>query len=289
MIKNIIMKTGGFSMIQKRLAVFMIAVFIMSLPAVANALFTNEVKLTASDGALQERFGFSVALSGDGNTAIVGAHMADVGGNTDQGAAYIFTATIQDTTPPTITSTNPTDSSIDVAVNTVVTAAFSEPMNFESINQNTFTLSFNQPVAGTVDYDPNTMKATFIPGSPLLNSTTYTAAVTTGVKDSAGNNMDSDKVWSFTTIASSNDTDGDGVPDNEDDKPFDSTIATPMAVTGTGRIVVDISVNQGAFLTNVQTMSDSDPGLNQTGKPADHQFDDGLVSFKVNGVAPGER
>ena len=45
-------------------------------------------KLTAADGAYDDRFGTSVSLSGD--TVVVGAHTANVGGNADQGAAYVF-------------------------------------------------------------------------------------------------------------------------------------------------------------------------------------------------------
>lgn len=45
-------------------------------------------RLTASDGAAEDRFGWSVALSGD--TAVVGAPFADVSGSWNQGAAYVF-------------------------------------------------------------------------------------------------------------------------------------------------------------------------------------------------------
>ncbi len=45
-----------------------------------------QAKLTASDGAGGDRFGYSVALSGD--TAAIGA---DVAGDADQGAVYVFT------------------------------------------------------------------------------------------------------------------------------------------------------------------------------------------------------
>jgi hypothetical protein len=45
-------------------------------------------KLTASDGAIGEAFGISIAMSGD--TALVGAMRADVGTNADQGSAYVF-------------------------------------------------------------------------------------------------------------------------------------------------------------------------------------------------------
>lgn len=44
--------------------------------------------MLASDGTGQDRFGWSVALSGD--TALVGAPWDDVGANENQGSAYVF-------------------------------------------------------------------------------------------------------------------------------------------------------------------------------------------------------
>ena len=51
--------------------------------------WTQQAKLTASDGAASDNFGYSVALAG--NTAIIGAFGDDIGANSDQGSAYIFT------------------------------------------------------------------------------------------------------------------------------------------------------------------------------------------------------
>jgi hypothetical protein len=48
-------------------------------------------KLLASDFATGEYFGYSVALSSDGLTAIVGAYLEDTSPNSDNGAAYVFT------------------------------------------------------------------------------------------------------------------------------------------------------------------------------------------------------
>ena len=53
--------------------------------------WTQQAKLTASDGANYDYFGFSIALSSDGNTCAVGAYANDPSGITDAGAAYIFT------------------------------------------------------------------------------------------------------------------------------------------------------------------------------------------------------
>ena len=54
----------------------------------SGANWTQQQRLTAADGVAFDRFGFSVAISGD--TAVVGAWFADIGGNLDQGAAYVF-------------------------------------------------------------------------------------------------------------------------------------------------------------------------------------------------------
>ncbi len=51
--------------------------------------WTQQAQLLATGGDIGDNFGSSVAVSGD--TAIIGARGDDVGANTDQGSAYIFT------------------------------------------------------------------------------------------------------------------------------------------------------------------------------------------------------
>ncbi len=51
--------------------------------------WTQDQKLTASDGSAGDRLGFSVSI--DGNTILAGAPRADSTGFTEDGAAYIFT------------------------------------------------------------------------------------------------------------------------------------------------------------------------------------------------------
>lgn len=51
--------------------------------------WSEQAKLVPSDGAQNDQFGTAVALSGD--TALIGARIADVDGNVNQGAAYVFT------------------------------------------------------------------------------------------------------------------------------------------------------------------------------------------------------
>jgi hypothetical protein len=112
-----------------------------------------------------------------------------------------------DTTPPTVSSVTPSDNSTNASVTTIVEAAFSENMAASSIDTSTFTLKQGTTaVNGTVTYNSTTKTATFTPSSNLSYSTTYTAAITTGVKDMAGNNMQSNYSWSWTTGTASSDT-----------------------------------------------------------------------------------
>jgi len=65
------------------------AAYVFTEPASGWANMMQTGKLTASDGAVYDYFGSSVAISG--NTIVVGADNARVGGNSQQGAAYVFT------------------------------------------------------------------------------------------------------------------------------------------------------------------------------------------------------
>lgn len=53
--------------------------------------FIQAARLTASDGAVDDNLGLSVAVSADGSTVVAGAPYATVGSNTTQGSAYVFT------------------------------------------------------------------------------------------------------------------------------------------------------------------------------------------------------
>ena len=83
-------------------------------------------------------------------------------------------------------------------------ATFSEDMDAATINNSTFTLQLTGPplgaaLAGSVVYDASSRIATFSPTSSLLASTSYTATITTGAKDLAGNALAVNRVWTFTT------------------------------------------------------------------------------------------
>jgi len=108
------------------------------------------------------------------------------------------TVTVADTVAPTVVSTSPAADAIDVPVNTVVTATFSEAMDAATITTGSFTIA---GVVGSVSYNAGTYTATFTPTIDFAYETTYTASLSTAITDAAGNPLASTYSWSFTTAS----------------------------------------------------------------------------------------
>jgi len=102
-----------------------------------------------------------------------------------------------DTTPPAIAAVSPINGATGVALNTVISATFTEAMDASSINTTNFELDHG--VTGTVTYDAVNKRAIFAPSANLAYSTTYTVTIKTGIKDSAGNALNANYTFSFTT------------------------------------------------------------------------------------------
>jgi hypothetical protein len=127
----------------------------------------------------------------------------DLAGNA-LAAGYAFTFTTgatADNTPPTVSAVFPSGATTGIATNTAITATFSEAMTPATISTSSFTLSSPGPVAvaGSVAYTGHT--ATFVPAALLTSSTLFTATITTGSKDLAGNALAVPYTWTFTTGA----------------------------------------------------------------------------------------
>jgi streptogramin lyase len=117
------------------------------------------------------------------------------------GTADGIGALVNDNTPPEIISTDPPDSSTGFSISSDITATFSDRMDQATIGDANFIIedSNGDKVWGEVSYDPSAKSAVFNPYSDLDYASSYTAKITTGVRDVAGNYMTTDKVWSFTT------------------------------------------------------------------------------------------
>ncbi|MCK4735436.1 MAG: Ig-like domain-containing protein, partial [Methanophagales archaeon] len=104
----------------------------------------------------------------------------------------------EDTTPPTVSSISPQNGAFDVAIDTVVTATFSEAMDSSTITTDSFTLA-GSAVSGTVTYDSDTYTATFTPDANLDYNHEYTATLSTDITDKAGNPLAEEYRWGFTS------------------------------------------------------------------------------------------
>ena len=160
------------------------ATFTPSASLMANTIYTGKVVFGSKSGSDEE----------DG----------DDDHNSSSSNAFTWSFTTGgggvDVTPPTVLSVVPTNNSTAIALNSKVTATFSEAMNVTTINATNFTLKQGSTaITGTVAYSGTT--ATFTPAVNLAANTVYTGAITTGAKDAAGNALASNYTWSFTTGA----------------------------------------------------------------------------------------
>jgi len=114
-------------------------------------------------------------------------------------ASMGLSITINATPPPlSVTTTAPAAGAGSVSTGSAVSVTFNNALNATTVNASTFTLiAGSASVSGSYSVTGNT--ATFTPGSSLAASTTYTATLTTGIKDVNGTTLASAFMWTFTT------------------------------------------------------------------------------------------
>jgi Ice-binding-like/Bacterial Ig-like domain len=142
-----------------------------------------------------------------GATDLAGNALAGNQASLPAASDYVWswtTGATADNTAPSVILTYPVDNATNVAINSAVTATFSEAMDPLTITTATFTVTDNvgAPVAGTVAYLDNV--ATFTPTANLPDNTSFTATITTGAADLAGNALAPGVVpnpWIFNTGA----------------------------------------------------------------------------------------
>ena len=228
-------------------------------------------------------------------------------GNTTRPVSLTVTA---DTPPPTGAITlMPGDGAKDVPITTVVTVTGDGSVGISTIvNENTFSLMEGSPVAmttnlsesdddhsqcvsegivnGEITFTSNTV-ATFTPLCPLKGSTTYTATITppAGVQQSV---LAEPMVWSFATIAMTPDSDDDGDPDAGDESPKDCRNATPGTPKRKGKITMNLDGHPNGCFKNITATSETVPSVNRTGMPSGYEFRDGVITYEIQGIPPGE-
>ena len=138
-----------------------------------------------------------ITFSNPGNFT-VSFTVTDSAGNTITGSTIVVTV---NDIPPTVISTSPANGATGVATNSTINATFSKNIYPSTVTASTFIVTMGTAgvtVPGSVSCSGST--ATFNSSSSLNPGTTYTATVTTGIKDLAGTALAFNYNWSFTTV-----------------------------------------------------------------------------------------
>ncbi len=152
----------------------------------------------------------------------------------------------QGTTGPTLPSVTwvmPIPGATDIFMDSVVKVGFSNPMSPTTINSSTFMVSTGGVnVTGTVSYNSGSQTAFFSPNLPLSAFGSYTATLTTGIKDTAGNPL---TTYSWTFVAGGSSTPSRLYVGNAN-SPHNILVFN-NATTANGNLVPDRTITSGSF------------------------------------------
>lgn len=156
-----------------------------------STLATNSTYTVFLTTAIKDISGLSLAAEYTSNF-ILSSGSGDGDGDGDE--------TDPDENAPVVTTVNTGNGGAVFPVDGAIVVQFSEPMDPNSININTFIVyTDDKAVSGTVVYDAATNTAVFTPDADLSGNTAYTVDLTTGIKDESGLSLPDDYIWSFTT------------------------------------------------------------------------------------------
>ncbi len=197
-------------------------------------------------------------------TATVTNDVTDLAGNA-MANDYVWTFTTgtdADETSPLVIATVPEDGAIDVAFDTMLTAMFDEPMDELTLTADTFTLfdELGVQVIGVVV--PNGTFADFNPNGDLEADMEYTATITTGAADLAGNSLLEDYVWTFVVSPLPDTTMPEVIltvpEDQQIDVPLDQTVSAvfnefidPLSIDDASFTLVDENLIEVLGVTGV--------------------------------------
>ncbi|MBA7532524.1 hypothetical protein ES705_24750 [subsurface metagenome] len=149
-------------------------------------------------------YNFTINVTAEGTTEIYYYSVDNATNDERDELGYTPNVTVRiDRVAPTIDVVSPASGAPDVPVTTDIVAHFVtvSPMNSSTLTTDTVIVvnSTDSPVTGAVTYDDATQNVTFDPADNLAYNEIYNVTITTGVKDLAGNAMESNYSWEFTT------------------------------------------------------------------------------------------
>ena len=174
------------------------------------------------------------------NTTYTATITTEANDNSGYALGADYTWTFNTIESPSIISTIPANNAVNVSLDNDISATFNMAMDPLTINALTFTLKAgNAPVVGTVSYSNNT--AVFNPTGKLIANTTYTAMISTTVRNTAGAALASNYIWTFTTATPTTPTVITTSPENEEEN-----VALNKAITATFSVPMDVTTLNGA-------------------------------------------
>lgn len=156
--------------------------------------------------ATQVQFVPSVAFTEYKDYTVTISGITDSVGNSIK-PPYSWTFKSIDLGPPVLVSTNPpakNPMSVDVPLDVVISAKFSEPMDPFSVAPNSMQLvdELGNAISGAAASDPlDPTSITFTPNAPLKDGRVFTATLSGAVSDLAGNPLGGNFIWSFKTVS----------------------------------------------------------------------------------------
>ncbi|MFW5782765.1 MAG: Ig-like domain-containing protein, partial [Candidatus Muiribacteriaceae bacterium] len=129
---------------------------------------------------------------------LLSENVKDLAGNALPEKAYHFVTQLPpDKIAPYVMMTSPVENAVDVSIDSMITAKFSEKIDSGSLSGNFLLKDPEGEIPARMNYDEMTQKAILEPEHKLEFGTSYTAVISKDVKDLAGNTMEKDKVWNF--------------------------------------------------------------------------------------------
>jgi len=150
-----------------------------------------------------------------------------------------------DVTAPIVNATNPLNGATGVAI---ITATFNEAMAPASITAATFKVTGPgaAPVAGNVSYNAGNYMASFTPTVALAAGTAYSATITNGATDVAGNPLAANVVWNFSTAILGG---GQAMPSLGATANFVVLAGSTITSTGATALTGDMGLSPGTAVT----------------------------------------
>jgi ice-binding like protein/Big-like domain-containing protein len=154
-------------------------------------------------GGSASSVGGSGAGSGSAGYTSESGGAAGTVGDLDSGVPELADAAADALAPiPVVASNVPADSEVAVALNRRIRASFSEPMDPDTLNTSSFTLTAASgdaagPIEGTVSSAGSSV--VFVPDAPLAPDTEFVATITTAATSALGAALAADFTWGFIT------------------------------------------------------------------------------------------